>query len=150
LYFTETERIEVFKLEQKLIETHDCHIIRETLIHLDEKHRMKPLWHINSCWELPIPLQSVVMSLPRGFIQDYSYILLAKSRELLTAKNFCDAIKFLRMLDSELQEHVKSGGPLIFKLCKLVSWECLLVEIWKCIHTWPATNVCMYMKTSIK
>ncbi|XP_025264250.1 integrator complex subunit 8 [Camponotus floridanus] len=140
--YIQSARIEVFELEQKLIESYDCHTIRETLIHLDGKKRMKPLWHVNSCWELPIPLQSVVMSLPRGFIQDYSYVLLAKSRELVTSKNFDSAIELLKMLDKELQENMKSGGSLVFKLCKLVSWECLLVEIWKCFNAWPATNVC--------
>lgn len=128
-----------------MIESYDSNVIRETLIQLDGKHRMKPLWHVNSCWELPIPLQSVVMSLPRGFMQDYSYVLLAKSRELVTSKNFDSAIELLKILDNELQEHVKSGGPLIFKLCKLVNWECLLVEIWKCLHAWPTANVCTYI-----
>lgn len=136
----------MFELEQKLVESYDCHMIRETLIHLDGKKRMKPLWHVNSCWELPIPLQSVVMSLPRGFIQDYSYVLLAKSRELVTSKNFDGAIELLKALDKELQENVKNGGSLVFKLCKLVNWECLLVEIWKCFNVWPATNVCTYTK----
>lgn len=140
--YIQSARIEVFELEQKLIESYDCHTIRETLIHLDGKKRMKSLWHVNSCWELPIPLQSVVMSLPRGFIQDYSYILLAKSRELVTSKNFDSAIELLKILDKELQENLKSGGSLVFKLCKLVNWECLLVEIWKCFNAWPATNVC--------
>ncbi|XP_018407743.1 PREDICTED: integrator complex subunit 8 [Cyphomyrmex costatus] len=140
--FIQKARIEVFELEQKLIESYDSHIIRETLIQLDGKHRMKPLYHVNGCWELPIPLQSVVMTLPRGFLQDYSYVLLAKSRELITSKNFDGAIGLLKILDKELQEHVKSGGSLIFKLCKLVSWECLLVEIWKCFQAWPTTNDC--------
>ncbi|KAL6425116.1 hypothetical protein ACFW04_009417 [Cataglyphis niger] len=140
--YIQNARIEVFELEQKLIESYDSHMIRETLIHLDGKKRMKPLWHVNSCWELPIPLQSVVMSLPRGFIQDYSYILLAKSRELVTSKSFDSAIELLKILDKELQENMKSGGSLVFKLCKLVNWECLLVEIWKCFNAWPATNVC--------
>ncbi|XP_014469482.1 PREDICTED: integrator complex subunit 8 isoform X2 [Dinoponera quadriceps] len=140
--YIQTARIEVFELEQKLIETYDCHVIRETLIHLDGKHRMKPLWNVNGCWELPIPLQSVVISLSRGFMQDYSYVLLAKSRELVMFQNFDGAIELLKILDSELQEHMKTAAkPQVFKLCKLVSWECLLVEIWKCLHVWPATNV---------
>lgn len=146
LKFIENARIEIFELEQKLIGSYDPHVIRETLIHLDGKHRMKPLYHVNGCWELPIPLQSVVMTLPRGFMQDYSYVLLAKSRELVTSKNFDGAIELLKILDKELQENVKSGGSLVFKLCKLVSWECLLVEIWKCFQAWPATSVCMYTK----
>lgn len=33
-------------------------------------------------WDVPIPLQSAIMSLPKGVIQDFTYILLAKSREL--------------------------------------------------------------------
>ncbi|XP_011879399.1 PREDICTED: integrator complex subunit 8 [Vollenhovia emeryi] len=140
--YIQNSRIEVFELEQKLIESYNPHVIRETLIHLDGKHRMKPLYHVNGCWELPIPLQSVVMSLPRGFIQDYSYVLLAKSRELVTSKNFDGAIELLKILDKELQEHGKSGGSLIFKLCKLVNWECLLVEIWNCFQAWPVTNNC--------
>lgn len=133
----------MFELEQKLIATYDCHEIRETLIHLDGRHRMKPLWNVNGCWELPIPLQSVVMSLSRGFMQDYSYVLLAKSRELVMFKNFDAAIELLKMLDNELQEHMKAATkPQVYKLCKLVSWECLLVEIWKCLNIWPGTNVC--------
>lgn len=103
---------------------------------------MKPLWHVNSCWELPIPLQSVVMSLPRGFLQDYSYVLLAKSRELVMSKDFEGAIEILNVLEKEAQQHTQSGNTLIFKLCKLVNWECLLVEIWRCLHAWPATNIC--------
>lgn len=134
----------MFELKQKLIESYNCHEIRETLIKLGEKHCTKPLWDINSCWELPIPLQSIVISLPRGFNQDYSYIMLAKSKELVASKDFDGAIELLKALDNEVQEHIKNGGQLMFKLSKLVNWECLLVEIWKCLYAWPATNICMY------
>ncbi|KAG7213745.1 hypothetical protein KM043_002973 [Ampulex compressa] len=140
--YTQSTRIEIFELEQKLIQSYNTHEIHETLIRLDGKHRMKPLWHVNSCWELPIPLQSVVMSLPRGFLQDYAYVLLAKSRELVMSKDFGGAIDILNTLEEEVQQHTQSGNTLIFKLSKLVNWECLLVEIWRCLHAWPATNIC--------
>ncbi|XP_076239137.1 integrator complex subunit 8 [Calliopsis andreniformis] len=140
--YTQNSRIEIFELEQKLIHSYDANTIREMLIHLDGKHRMKPLWHVNSCWELPIPLQSVVMSLPRGFLQDYSYVLLAKSRELVSCKDFEGAIEILNILEKEVQQHSQTGNTQIFKLCKLVNWECLLVEIWRCLYAWPATNIC--------
>ncbi|XP_076765909.1 integrator complex subunit 8 isoform X2 [Xylocopa sonorina] len=140
--YTQSSKIEIFNLEQKLMQTYDTSEIHEILIHLDGKHRMKPLWHVNSFWELPIPLQSVVMSLPRGFLQDFSYILLAKSRELVMSKDFDGAIEILNVLEKEAQQHSQSGNMLIFKLCKLVNWECLLVEIWRCLHAWPATNIC--------
>lgn len=136
----------MFELEQKLMESYDHDVIHEMLIRLEGKHIIKPLVHINNCWDLPIPLQSVIMSLPRGFLQDYSYVLLAKSRELVAAKNFDCAIELLKVLDKELEDTMKSGGSAIFKLSKLVNWECLLVEIWKCFYAWPATNICTYIK----
>ncbi|XP_046812830.1 integrator complex subunit 8 isoform X1 [Vespa crabro] len=134
--------IEVFELEQKLIQSYDSQEIHETLLLLDSKLRMKPLWHINNYWELPIPLQSVVMSLPRGFLQDYSYVLLAKSRELVISKDFEGAIELLLVLEKEVQQHSQSGNTLIYKLSKLINWESLLVDIWRCLHAWPATNIC--------
>ncbi|KAK2577342.1 hypothetical protein KPH14_003465 [Odynerus spinipes] len=139
---THSTRIEVFELEQKLIQSYDTQEIHETLILLDGKLRMKPLWNVNSCWELPIPLQSVVMSLPRGFLQDYSYVLLAKSRELVMSKDFEGAIEILHVLEKEVQQHSQTGSTLVFKLCKLINWEALLVDIWRCLHAWPATNIC--------
>ncbi|XP_066594619.1 integrator complex subunit 8 [Prorops nasuta] len=140
--YTKNTRIEVFELEQKLLQSYDAHEIQETLIHLEGKHRMKPSWNVNSCWELPIPLQSVVMSLPRGFLQDYSYVLLAKSRELVMSKDFDGAVELLNILEKETQQHSQSGTTVIFKLCKLINWESLLVDIWRCLHSWPVTNVC--------
>ncbi|KAL2741275.1 integrator complex subunit 8 isoform X1 [Vespula maculifrons] len=134
--------IEVFELEQKLIQSYDSQEIHETLLLLDSKLRMKPSWHINNYWELPIPLQSVVMSLPRGFLQDYSYVLLAKSRELVISKDFEGAIELLLVLEKEVQQHSQSGNTLIYKLSKLINWESLLVDIWRCLHAWPATNIC--------
>ncbi|PBC29892.1 Integrator complex subunit [Apis cerana cerana] len=140
--YTQNSKIEVFGLEQRLIQSYDTNEIHEILLHLDGKHRMKPLWLVNSCWELPIPLQSVVMSLSRGFLQDYSYVLLAKSRELVMSKDFEGAIEILNVLEKEVQQHSQSGNTLIFKLCKLVNWECLLIEILRRLHNWPTTNIC--------
>ena len=98
----------------------------------------KSLWKVNGCWELPIPLQSVVMSLARGFLQDYSYILLAKSRELALGKDFDRSKELLTVLEAEVSRHVTN---LTFKLCRLINWEILLVEIWQCLHKWPGNNI---------
>ena len=138
-FCTESLRVEIFDLEQRLILSYNPLEIRETLIRLDGMNSTKPLWKVNGSWELPIPLQSVVMSLPRGFLQDYSYILLAKSRELALGKDFDRSKELLTVLESEVQHHI---GNLTFKLCRLISWEILLVEIWQCLHHWPGTNFC--------
>ncbi|KAL0124939.1 hypothetical protein PUN28_006658 [Cardiocondyla obscurior] len=146
--YIQKSRIEIFELEQKLLESYNPSVIRETLIQLDGKHRMKTSHIVNDCWELPLPLRSAVIAVPKGFIQDYSYIMLAKSRELVTFKNFNNAIELFKVLDKDLQDHVKSGNggnsggsSSILKLCKLANWECLLVEIWKCFYTWPIKDV---------
>lgn len=141
--FAGTLKVEIFELEQRLILSYNPIEIHETLIRLDGTNSTKPLWKVNGCWELPIPLQSVVMSLPRGFLQDYSYILLAKSRELALGKDFERSKELLNVLAAEVQHHT---GNLTFKLCRLISWEILLVEIWHCLHCWPGTNICMYSK----
>lgn len=103
---------------------------------------MNPPWRVNSRWELPIPLQSVVISLPRGFYQDYAYILLAKTRELMNSKNFENAKILLNALEQETQ--VQSSINLSYKLSKLVSWESILVDMWHYHNSWPAiqdTNI---------
>lgn len=41
---------------------------------------MEP-WHINPSWIMPIQIKSVLMSLPRGFLQDYTYILISKAKD---------------------------------------------------------------------
>ncbi|KAJ8869343.1 hypothetical protein PR048_030918 [Dryococelus australis] len=78
--------LESGSLEQKLILSYDTAEIEMLLKKICAANPMKVQWRINNKWELPIPLQSVVISLPRGFLQDFVYVLLAKSRELSALK----------------------------------------------------------------
>lgn len=39
-------------------------------------------WHINPSWIMPIQIKSVLMSLQRGFFQDFGYILVAKAKDM--------------------------------------------------------------------
>ncbi|XP_012271217.1 integrator complex subunit 8 isoform X2 [Orussus abietinus] len=140
--YTQNPRLDIFQMEQRLILTYDPEKIREMLMYLVSKNPTKPLWRVNSCWELPIPLQSVVVSLPQGFLQDYSYLLLAKSRELVSRKDFVGAREMLTVLAKEVEQHSQTGNTLLFKLEKLVKWELLLVDIWHCLYAWPPNNIC--------
>lgn len=38
-------------------------------------------WHINPNWIMPIQIKSVLLSLPRGFLQDFTYILISKAKD---------------------------------------------------------------------
>lgn len=131
-------------LEQRLILSYNPHEVHEILLRLAVINPRKRLWRVNNCWELPIPLQSVAMSLPRGFLQDYSYILLAKSRELVTSKDFDGAKEMLNILEQEAQQHAPGGNGLIFKLRQLIDWEILLIEILHCLYVWPSNTVCRF------
>ncbi|GBP04090.1 Integrator complex subunit 8 [Eumeta japonica] len=50
----------------------------------------KPLWTVNPSWEIATPIKSVLMSMQRGFLQDFAYVLLGKAREL-TAKGIIES-----------------------------------------------------------
>ncbi|KAK0179235.1 hypothetical protein PV327_008044 [Microctonus hyperodae] len=139
--YTQSKKFHVYKLERCLITSYNPVEIREIVLELDGKNPMNPPWHVNSRWELPIPLQSVVMSLPRGFYQDYSYILLAKSRELTSAKNFRGTKVLLSALEKEIEtQNSQSAINLSYKLSKLLGWESVLVEILNYYNTWPTTH----------
>ncbi|XP_034940745.1 integrator complex subunit 8 [Chelonus insularis] len=129
--YSQSSKFQVFELERRLILSYDYHEIRELLIMLDGKNQMNPPWSGNSRWELAIPLQSIVCSLPCSLFQSYSYILLAKSRELMMAKNFNQAKALLIALEQELQAQQQLPDNLSYKLSKLISWELILVDIWQ-------------------
>lgn len=75
-------RLEIGILKRKLIVCPNASKVRKFLVKLAGTNPTKPLWTINPSWSLPIPLQSVIMSLHTGFLQDFTYILVAKAREM--------------------------------------------------------------------
>jgi len=81
------------------------------------------------------------MSLPRGILQDMSFILLAKSRELTLSEDFDKAQELLKALEEEVHKDLSNlPGNLAFKLGRLVNWEILLVSIIKFLNNWPVMN----------
>ena len=111
-------------------------------------------------WEIPIPFQSVVMNLPKGFLQDWTYIILAKYRELLSLqvpftcilhflqirltlffflKDFTGSIEMLRAVDVEVRNRSNqlANMQIGYKLSKLIEWEILLVDVMQLLHHWP-------------
>lgn len=59
-------RLELRQLEKQLIVTNDHKEIREILVKIAMTNSGTTIWSVNPQWELPIPLQSVLKSLPRG------------------------------------------------------------------------------------
>lgn len=129
-------RLEIGSLEQQLLLSYDPTEIRGIVEKLVAANPMKPQWRISNKWELPIPLQSMAMSLPRGFVQDFACILLAKSRELTAMKDFKLATEFLTAVEKEARSSSVNSG-ILYKLVRLLSWETLLIQIIEFLTEWP-------------
>lgn len=59
-------KLEIKQLEQDLIATYDHKEIRDLLKKISMNQLGTSVWNINPQWDLPIPIQSVLKSLPRG------------------------------------------------------------------------------------
>lgn len=76
------QRIEIGAWERQLISCTNANTVRKVLVKLAPTNPSKPLWSINPSWQIPSPIKSLLMSFQRGFLQDFSYVLLGKSREM--------------------------------------------------------------------
>lgn len=135
--------LEVGAVEQQLIQSYDADEIRQLLGKLSDfpsssSSQSKDIWNVNSKWELPIPVQSVVMSLPKGFLQEFCYVLLAKAQELAAVQEYSSALKMYGVVEEELKR--THSIPPIIKLIRLCGWEALVVEITQFLDEWPAHN----------
>lgn len=136
--------LEARVVEQKLISSYDIPTIKELLIQWASMNPSKQLWRINSSWELAIPLQSLVVSLPRGALQDLSYILLAKSKELMNLKDFDQSFQMLQVLEDESKTATGLNPNIVHKMSRLISWEGLLVKITQLFSEWPGSDISKY------
>lgn len=139
--FADNTRLESGILEQQLISSYDTQEVHKLLLNLAAMNPGKVMWKVNNKWELPIPLQAVVSSLPRGLGQDYCYILLAKARELACMKDFNGALLFLSSVEKEAKHNNQFSSNLSYKLVRLVSWEILLIQINQFHAEWPSSNL---------
>lgn len=112
--------------------------LRELLVKLTMRDSSVNVSKINSKWELPIPLQSVIMAMPRGFVQDFGFVLLAKSKELMLSKDWNSSISLLNVLFSEVQKN-QIGNTL--KLLRLIKLEILLIQMNELLESWPALHL---------
>lgn len=131
-------KLEMKVIEQQIISSYNHQELRELLLKIGTKCTNRPIWKINPKWELPIPLQSVLNSLPKGFLQDFGFVMLAKSRELMISKDWESSLEMLKVLEAEVQA---GTGNVVAKLSRLVQWEILLVQISKLLEEWPAQRM---------
>lgn len=147
--------MEIKAIEQQIISSYNHQEIRSLLQKAATKNLSRSVWVMNPKWELPIPLRNVLHSLPSGiiylfcckqktkhfilgFLQDFGYVMLAKSRELLLSKDWESSLQLLEILNKELQT---GTGNIVAKLSQLVTWEMLLIKISRLLEEWPANQM---------
>uniref|UniRef100_A0AAR5NXE3 INTS8 TPR repeats domain-containing protein n=1 Tax=Dendroctonus ponderosae TaxID=77166 RepID=A0AAR5NXE3_DENPD len=130
-------KMELRLLVRQLISSYNWKEIKDILLKIGMMNMGTSVWEMNPHWEVPIPIHSVLKSLPRGFLGELSYVLLAKSKEQLLTKNWNLALELLIVLDKEL----KNANFNVAKFCKMVNWEILLIQILQLLEEWPKSTV---------
>lgn len=132
----QARHLENRSLERKLAACYDSQQISKMLAELASigSSNNRASWRTMSACELAIPLQSVVGALPRGSLQDLSYVLLAKSKQLMTARDYDRSLDLLSVLEQEAR------NAQLQKLCRLISWEALLVKVNRLHVEWPQNS----------
>lgn len=130
-------RLDVGTYERQLITCTHASGVRKMLVKLAGTNPTKPLWSINPSWSIPLSMKQLLVSLQRGFLQDFAYILVGKSRELAAKKDYSAAIALLTCLKSETTRPELANNPLVLKLGKMAAWEGLLIQIQQVLEEWP-------------
>ncbi|XP_034651601.1 integrator complex subunit 8 [Drosophila subobscura] len=131
---SKSTRVDVAALERQLISCSNANTVRILLVKLCGTAPEKPLWSINPSWDVPQPLKAMVMAMPVSFLQDFSYVLLGKARELATRGDYIEAVSMLSVLKSESQRQEIAGNTQL--MCKLLTWEILHIQITQCLEEW--------------
>lgn len=134
MFFALVTRVDVAALERQLISCTNANSVRILLVKLCGTAPGKPLWAINPSWDVPQPLKTLIMAMPVSFLQDFSYVLLGKARELAARGNYIDAVSMLSVLKSETQRQELGGSAAL--MCKLITWEILHIQITQCLEEW--------------
>lgn len=125
-------------LERKLVGCSLPKQIRKHLVELAKFSPQHPLWAINKNWYIPADVRIVVLNLKRGFLQDFSYILLGKVNELVQRKEYVLAISLLAELRAETKRPEWSNDANVNKLGKLIDWEKFNIQILNRLDSyWP-------------
>lgn len=130
-------RLDLAHVERQLINCEDPKTSRTLLVHLASKNPSKPLWNINPSWVIPEPIRSLILSLPRGFLQDFSYVLTGKAMELAGKSDFITATTMLKAVKSETQRANFVSNPNVKKLSKLIQYEMFSIDFQQILGEWP-------------
>lgn len=130
--------LEMGRLKKRLIEASTADDVRMCLVKLAMTAPALPMWKLSPSWKPAGGLGGVFMSLPRGFLQDFGYIVSGAARARAESGCSRTAVNLLSVLEVEARNQLGgSNDPNLFRLSRLLSWEVLLLQVNVVISEWP-------------
>ncbi|XP_050673559.1 integrator complex subunit 8 isoform X2 [Leptidea sinapis] len=136
--FKSVPELEMGRLKKRLIEASTADDVRMNLVKLAVMSPSSALWKISPSWKPPGGLGSSLMSLPRGFLQDFGYIVSGAARSRAEAGCSRTALSLLSVLENEARSQLGGGSdPILLRLCRQLSWEVLFLQVNVMLSEWP-------------
>ncbi|KAI5632528.1 integrator complex subunit 8 [Phthorimaea operculella] len=129
--------LELGRMKKCLIEASTADDIRMRLVNLAVTDPSLPLWKLSPSWKPAEGIKSALMSLPRGFLQDFGYIVSGSARARAEAGCGRVALSSLSVLENEVRNQLSSNNDALFRLSRLLSWEVLLLQVNVMLSEWP-------------
>lgn len=136
--FKSVPELEMGKLKKRLIEASTADDVRMCLVKLAMMAPQSPLWKLSPSWKPAGELCNALVSLPRGFLQDFGYVVSGAARARAEAGCARAAVSLLSVLEGEARSQLGGGtDPNLCRLCRHLSWEVLLLQINVMLSEWP-------------
>lgn len=136
--FKTVPELEMGRLKKRLIEASTADDVRMCLVNLAKMTPSLPLWKISPSWKPAGVLGNALISLPRGFLQDFGYIVSGAARARTESGCSRAALSLLSVLESEARNQLGNGtDQTLYRLCRHLSWEVLLLQVNVVLSEWP-------------
>lgn len=130
--------LEMGRLKKRLIEASTADDVRMCLVKLAMMAPASPLWKLSPSWKPAGGLGSALIALPRGFLQDFGYVVSGAARARAEAGCARTALSLLSVLEGEARSQLGGGtDPTLYRLCRQLSWEVLLLQVNVMLSEWP-------------
>lgn len=136
--FKTVPELEMGRLKKRLIEASTADDVRNSLVKLAPMSPSSPLWRLSPSWKPAGALGNALVALPRGFLQDFGYVVSGAARARAEAGCSRTALSLLSVLDGEARNQLGGGSdPTLYRLCRLLSWEVLYLQVNVMLSEWP-------------
>ncbi|CAG5018320.1 unnamed protein product [Parnassius apollo] len=130
--------LEMGRLKKRLIEASTADDVRMCLVKLAMMSPSSPLWKLSPSWKPAGGLGNALVALPRGFLQDFGYVVSGAARARAEAGCARAALSLLSVLEGEARSQLGGGtDPILYRLCRLLSWEVLYLQVNVMLSEWP-------------